>query len=58
MVFLMYNIQLDTAKYLYLIEERDKIQCLRGTASINQLNTAFQAVLDPIVNHKYCTLVF
>ena len=47
MVFLIYNIQLDMAKYFYLIEARDKIQCLRGTASINQLKTAVQKVLDP-----------
>ena len=50
----MYNIQLDTAKYLYLIEARDKIQCLRGTASINHLNTAVQAVVDPqCLNDKW-----
>ena len=45
-VFLMYNIKLDTEKYLYLIEARDKIKFLRGTSSINQLHTAVQAVLD------------
>ena len=47
MAFLMYNIQLNEAKYLYLIEARDEIQCLRGTSSINQLNKAVQEVLDP-----------
>ena len=47
MVFLMYNIQLDTEKYLYLIEARDKIKFPRGTTRISQLNTEFQAVLDP-----------
>ena len=46
MVFLMYNIKIDTEKYLYLIEARDKIKFLRGTSSINQLHTAVQAVLD------------
>ena len=47
MVFLMYNIKLDTEKDLYLIEARDTIKCLRGTASINQLNISVQEVLDP-----------
>ena len=44
---LIYNVKIDTAKYSYLIEARDKVKCLRGTASINQLNKAVQSVLDP-----------
>ena len=46
MVFLIYNIKLNTEKYLYLIEARDKIKFLQGTSSINQLHTVVQAVLD------------
>ena len=46
MFLLMCTIQIDTEKYLYLIEARYKIQCLRGITSINQLKKAVQAVLD------------